>query len=84
MQDSGCFAQQKNLQRVLKTSSRILEAREARQADLDAALQQGGGMGGDGDGKSALHVAARSGFCEGLLKLLQAGFDPNLRDKLPG
>ena len=41
-------------------------------------------MGGDGDGKSALHVAARSGFCEGLLKLLQAGFDPNLRDKLPG
>ncbi|CAE7206359.1 per1 [Symbiodinium sp. CCMP2592] len=53
-------------------------------ADLDAALQQGGGMGGDGDGKSALHVAARSGFCEGLLKLLQAGFDPNLRDKWGG
>jgi len=41
-------------------------------------------MGGDGDGKSALHVAARSGFCEGLLKLLQAGFDPNLRDKWGG
>ncbi|CAE7217039.1 HSP90 [Symbiodinium sp. CCMP2456] len=52
--------------------------------DLDAALRQGAGMGGDGDGKSALHIAARSGFCEGLLKMLQAGFDPNLRDSWGG
>eukprot|EP00931_Biecheleriopsis_adriatica_P073212 TRINITY_DN47541_c0_g1_i1.p1 TRINITY_DN47541_c0_g1~~TRINITY_DN47541_c0_g1_i1.p1 ORF type:complete len:311 (-),score=60.88 TRINITY_DN47541_c0_g1_i1:96-1004(-) len=53
---------------------------------LQDALSCGGGAGVDGDGKAAVHYAARSGQVEAMRILLQAGLDPNspdLRGGLP-
>ena len=44
------------------------------------ALTRGADLGPDRVGKTALHYAARAGFREGVLELLERGLDPNVAD----